>query len=224
MGVGKSIKVQEGRLAFASSTSRDERLGELLLRRARISFREYVDAGKAVGPGKRLGTVLVEQGVLEPRELIKWVVEHTQEIIYGAFQLTEGHYRLQEGLEQAESITLRISTPDIIVEGIRRIDSWSRIDRGVGGLSARYSRAEGYEPVVRAMTLPAEKTALLDLLASPLEVETICAASGLPDFEICRTLWAFRVIGIITRVDGHQPAAQAVEDEGLGDVLDGEDG
>jgi hypothetical protein len=224
MGVGKSIKVQEGRLAFASSTSRDERLGELLLRRARISFREYVDAGKAVGPGKRLGTVLVEQGVLEPRELIKWVVEHTQEIIYGAFQLTEGHYRLQEGLEQAESITLRISTPDIIVEGIRRIEAWSRVDRGVGGLAARYVRAEGYEPVVRGMTLPPAKTALLDLLASPLEVETICAASGLADFEICRTLWAFRVIGIVTRVDGDQPTPQGVEDEGLGDVLDGEDG
>jgi hypothetical protein len=224
MGVGKSIKVQEGRLAFASSTSRDERLGELLLRRARISFREYVDAGKAVGPGKRLGTVLVEQGVLEPRELIKWVVEHTQEIIYGAFQLTEGHYRLQEGLEQAESITLRISTPDIIVEGIRRIEAWSRVDRGVGGLAARYVRAEGYESVVRGMTLPPAKTALLDLLASPLEVETICAASGLADFEICRTLWAFRVIGIVTRVDGDQPTPQGVEDEGLGDVLDGEDG
>jgi hypothetical protein len=223
MGVGKSIKVQDGRLAFASSTSRDERLGELLLRRGRISFREYVDAGRAIGPGKRLGTVLVEQGVLDPRELIKWVVEHTQEIIYGAFQLTEGHYRLQEGLEQAESITLRISTPDIIVEGIRRIEAWSRIDRGVGGLAARYVRAEGYEPVVKAMTLAPEKLALLDLIASPLEVETICAASGLADFEICRTLWAFRVIGIVTRVDGDQPSAQGLEDEGLGDVLDGED-
>jgi hypothetical protein len=223
MGVGKSIKVQEGRLAFASSTSRDERLGELLLRRGRISFREYADAGKAIAPGKRLGTVLVEQGVLEPRELIKWVVEHTQEIIYGAFQLTEGHYRLQEGLEQAESITLRISTPDIIVEGIRRIEAWSRIDRGVGGLAACYVRADDYEPVVRGMTLAPEKLALLDLLASPLEVETVCAASALPDFEVCRTLWAFRVIGIVKRVDRDQPAPAAVEDEGLGDVLDGED-
>jgi hypothetical protein len=224
MGIGKSIKVQDGRLAFASSTSPDERLGELLLRRGRISFRQYVDAGKAIGPGKRLGTVLVEQGVLEPRELIKWVVEHTQEILYGAFQLTEGHYRLHQGLEQAEAITLRISTPDIIVEGIRRIEAWSRIARGVGSLGARYVRADGYERVARAMTLAPEKTALLDLLATPLEVETVCAASALPDFEICRTLWAFRVIGIVTRVDADEGPPRAVEDEGLGDVLDGDDG
>src|SRR5512145_2327044 len=86
MGIGKSVTVQEGRLVFASSSSPDDRLGELLLRRGRLTLRQFVDAGKAVAPGKRLGTVLVEQGVLPPKDLVKSVVEHTQEIIYGLFQ------------------------------------------------------------------------------------------------------------------------------------------
>ena len=132
--------------------------------------------------------------------------------------------RMQEQGASSEAITLKISTPEMILEGIRRIEAWSRIARGVGGLGARYLRADGYERVVRGMTLPPEKTALLDLLATPLEVEAICAASTLPDFEICRTLWAFRVTGIATRLDAEEARPRAVEDEGLGDVLDGDEG
>jgi hypothetical protein len=219
VGVGKGVTVKDGRLVFASSTSPDERLGELLLRRGRLTLRQYVDAGQAVAPGKRLGTILVEQGVLTPKDLIKAVVEHTQEIVYGAFAWTEGRYRLQATAESSESITLKISTPDLILEGIRRIEAWSRIDRGVGGLRARYVRAAGYEDVLRSMTLSFEKLSILTSLNGEREVEAICKESSLPDFEVCRTLWAFRVIGVVRRADPVAPRRQTLEDEGLGLVI-----
>ena len=47
-------------MGFASSSSPDDRLGELLLRRGRLTFRQYADAGKAIVPGLRLGAILVE--------------------------------------------------------------------------------------------------------------------------------------------------------------------
>jgi hypothetical protein len=220
VGVGRSIVVQAGRLVFASSSSPDDRLGELLLRQGQLSLRQYVDAGRAIGPGKRLGAILVEQGVLAPKGLVKAVVEHTQEIIYGAFQWTEGHYRFQPGTTPAEAITLKISTPDLIIEGIRRIQSWSRIARGVGDLSARYERAADYEATLAQMALSFEKLSILTGLNGTQEVETICSESTLPDFEVCRTLWAFRVLGVIRRVDVVEPPPpQQGEDEGLGSVL-----
>jgi hypothetical protein len=218
--VGRSVTVQEGRLVFASSSSPDDRLGELLLRRGQISLRQYVDAGNAVVPGKRLGAILVEQAVLTPKGLIKAVVEHTQEIIYGAFQWTEGHYRFNLGSSSAEAITLKISTPDLILEGVRRIESWGRIARGVGGLAARYARADHYEATLAEMSLSLERLSLLTGLNGTLDVEAICNASTLSDFEVCRTLWAFRVLGVIQRVDAPQARRPPeVEDEGLGSVL-----
>ncbi|HEY7411644.1 MAG TPA: DUF4388 domain-containing protein [Vicinamibacteria bacterium] len=218
MGIGRSITVQEGRLVFASSTSPDDRLGELLMRRGRLGLRELVDAGKAIGPGKRLGTVLVEQGVLEPKDLVRAVVEHTQEIIYGAFQWTEGQYRLQEGAPPAEAITLKISTPDIIMEGIRRIEAWTRIQRAVGGLETRYERAPDYESAAGTMNLSFEKLSLLTALNGTPTLEQICAESTLPDFEVCRVLWAYRVLGLVRALDA-APRAEAALDEGLGLVL-----
>jgi len=157
MGVGRSLTVQEGRLVFGMSSDPDDRMGELLLRQGKITLRQYADASQAVGPGKRLGGILVEQGVLEPKELVKAVTEQSQHVIYRSFDLTEGQYRIQEGLEATEAITLKISTPDIILEGIRRIDLWSRIERAVGSLETRYVRARGYEKVLSEMTLSLEK-------------------------------------------------------------------
>lgn len=218
IGIGRSVTVQDGRMVFASSSSPDDRLGELLLRRGRLTLRQFVDAGKALVPGKRLGTVLVEQGTLSPKELVRAVVDHTQEIIYSAFQWTDGRYRLQEG-GASEAITLNISTPDLIMEGIRRIDSWVRVDRAVGGLAAQYEKAEGSEAIAAKMTLPEEKVRLLTGLSGTLDVETILASSPLKDFETCQTLWAFRVIGLVRRVDTPVKVATELEDDGLGSVL-----
>ena len=220
MGVGKSVQIQEGRLVFASSTSPDERLGELLLRRGKISLSQFAEAGAIVKPGKRLGTVLVERGLLSPKDLVKAVMDHTQEVIYGAFLWTEGRYRMEEVAASSEAITLKISTPQIILEGIRRIQAWSRIDRGVGGLKAQYSRAENYEDALRGVGLSADQLSILKTLEGTRTVDAICADSSLSSFEVCRTLWAYRVIGVVRRLDTPAPRP-AVEDEGLGFVLTG---
>ncbi len=218
-GVGKSVTIENGRLVFASSSNPDERLGELLLRRGRLSLGDYTEAGKAVGPGKRLGAVLVERGVLGPRDLVKAVVEQTQEIIYDAFQWTEGRYRIQEGQRSAEAITLNISTPDLIVEGVRRIDSWSRIARAVGGFDSPYERTAGYEATVSKMILTDAQLELLTVLQGQLSLGALCEISILPSIEVCRALWAYRVIGLVTRLDAPEPSRPALEDDGLGEVL-----
>jgi hypothetical protein len=219
VGVGRSVTIQDGRLVFASSSSPDDRMGPLLLRQGRITLRQLTDAAASVVPGKRLGAVLVEQGILSPKDLIAAVVHHTQEILYGAFAWTEGHYRLQDGVPSTEPITLKLSTPDIIMEGIRRIDSWTRIDHAVGGPDARYERTAAYAEVIRGMRAEPEKMALLRALDAPARVEDLCGAAGLPDFEVCRALWAFRVIGLIRRIDDEPLELMDLEDESLGIVV-----
>jgi hypothetical protein len=202
MGAEKGIRIQEGRLVFASSSIPDDRLGELLLRRGRITLHQYVEAGHLIRKGgKRLGTILVDMGALDARELVKVVVDHTLEIIYGAFQWTEGLYHFTETVGAAEDIVLKLSTPEIILEGIRRIDRWSRIERAVGGLETRYQRAEAYQTLVPHTLLSPDKMAILTGLAGITDLGTICKQSSLPHFEVCRTLWAYRVIGAVQRVD-----------------------
>jgi hypothetical protein len=106
------------------------------------------------------------------------------------------------------------------VEGIRRIESWSRVSGAVGGLEARYARTDDALSVTHGMSLTPERTAVLEALASEKTVEQLCGSTPLSDFELCRTLWAFRVIGVARRTDASaEPRSREIEDEGLGFVL-----
>ncbi len=214
----KVISVEEGRLVFASSSNPDHRLGPMLLRRGRITLRQMEDAVREQTPGKRFGSILVEKGVLEPKELVRGVVDQTHEIVLHAFRWTSGSYRLSEGKTPGEDITLNMSTPQLVLDGISQIDSWTRIARGCGGLEARYAPQPGAEALLRQLTLDVDQTVLLRSARGVRDVESLCAESALNHFEVCRNLWAFRVIGLVRRVEQSAP----LDEDGLEYVLSGE--
>ena len=205
------ITVDAGRLVFAASSNADYRLGPRLLRRGAITLRQLEDAGKALSPGRRLGTVLVEEGLLDPKELVRGVVEQTRDIILLAFHWTSGEYRLVPGPAAGEPITLDMSTPQLTLDGISQIEAWSRVGRGSGGLAARHVPVAGSEGLFKQLTLDVDQGALLRSVKASRDVESLCAECMLSDFEACRNLWAFRVIGLIRRVEDAAP----LDDDGL---------
>lgn len=209
------IVAEDGRLVFASSSNSDYRLGPRLLRRGVITLRQMQDAGRALSPGKRLGSVLVEKGFLESKELVRGVIDQTRDIILLAFQWSAGGYRLEPGAPAGEAITLNISTPELILEGISQIEAWSRVERGCGGLAVRYAVVPGSESLFNQLTLDVDQAALARAPGKGREVEALCAESVLNHFEVCRTLWAFRVIGLVKRLEETLP----LDEDGLAYVL-----
>jgi hypothetical protein len=121
------ITFESGHLVFAASSNPDYRLGPRLLRRGVISLAQMERATRAKPHEKRFGTVLVEMGYLDSKELVRGVVGQTRDIILLAFQWTEGAFRL-EGPAPGETITLDMSTPQLILDGpprSRRGAAWS---------------------------------------------------------------------------------------------------
>ena len=205
------VTVEGGQLVFASSSNPDHRLGPLLLRQGAISLRQMVDAGNALRRGKRFGTVLVEAGVLGPKELVKAVIDQTRAIILHAFEWGDGDFQLDEGAASSEAITLNISTPQLVLDGISRIEAWGRIARGCGNLDSRWAPRPDSEALLRNLPLTTEQVALLGSIDGVRDLETLCNESELGDLEVCRTMWAFRVIGLARRLD----AAAPLDEDGL---------
>jgi hypothetical protein len=210
-----TLAVDAGRLVFALSSDADDRLGPRLLHRGAITLRQMQDATRAMRPGKRFGTVLVELGFLAPKELVRGVVDQTRDIILHAFRWTTGEYRLEEGRAPGEEITLNMSTPQLVLDGISQLDSWTRIEHGCGPLPTRYARVPGTDALFKQLTLDVDQAALLRAVDGKCDVEALCAASALNHFEVCRNLWAFRVIGLVRRVEASVP----FDEDGLEFVL-----
>ena len=76
--VTKSIFIQGGRVVYAASNNEDERLGESLVIRGKITARQFLEASKMIRPGRRLGGILVEMEALDPEDLIPSVEQQVR--------------------------------------------------------------------------------------------------------------------------------------------------
>jgi hypothetical protein len=209
--VTKSVFMHMGRVVYARSTDPDERMGESLLARGKISMRQYLEASQLIRPGRRLGTILVEMGALGAEDLLPSIEQHVKEILLDVFVWTRGEYELVMNEPSMDDIvTLNISIENLILEGIRLTRAWSRIFRGIGGPDA-VPMPTGNTEVLYKLSLTDDEQEVLAHVNGRSSVEQICQVSYLSNFETCRILWALQVLGVIRRGQGGEEEAIAGE-------------
>ncbi len=217
----KTIYILDGQIIFASSSNPDDRLGESLLRNDRVSLRPLTDASKMVKPGKRLGSILCDMNVLSPEELVDGVRNQVRDIIHSLFKVTKGQYELAlKSVNTHEMILLNISTEDIIFDGVKSIDSWTRILRGLGSIHHKLIPSSEAPKLILNLTLEPEEQHLFSLCEKGrFTVEEICTMSYMSNFETCKQLWAFMMVGALDAIEPLEtdqvpvlPAAGASED------------
>ena len=218
--VSKDVHLHMGRIIYARSSNPDERLGEDLLLRGKITARQYLDASRLIAPGRRLGTILIELGALEPEDLLAAIEHHVKEILLDVFTWTTGEYELtmtEPGKDDV--IALNLSTEALIVEGMRRMRSWRAIFRGVGGDLDSIPMPGSQEALLK-VELSEEEQELVAHVNGRATVEQICQASYLSNLETCRLLWAMVVLGVVRRGQPGEAAAREEDNAQLQQELD----
>jgi hypothetical protein len=205
----KTVYIREGRVVYGTSNDADERLGESLLVRGKITARQYLQASNMIRPERRLGAILVEMEALDPEDLLPSVEQHVRDILLDLVSWKSGDYELvmrdvdPRDVELANMVNLNISTENLILEGIRRTRAWSQVLRGIGGdIDAVPAAAADNSEMLYKLELTSEEHEVLAQVNGRSTVEQICQTSYLPDFETCRILWALLVLGVIRREKG----------------------
>jgi hypothetical protein len=203
--ITKSVYLSGGRVVFAASNDPNERLGESLLIRGRITARQYLEGSRLIRPGHRLGAILVEMGALDADDLIPSVQQQVEDILMDLFTWTTGDYEFVMKKSATDIVSVNISTENLILEGIRRSRDWSRILKGIRGVDSvpvRTNETPSYK-----LELTAEEQEVLSHVNGLGTIEQICEVSYLTSFETCRTLWAFQVLGLIRHGQAGDAAA-----------------
>src|SRR5579872_2484840 len=87
----KTIYVEAGQITFAHSNQLDDRLGNRLLTGGLISPQEHEEGVRRLSTtGKRIGTILTEMKVIEPRDLFVTLQAQIQEIVWSVFAWDQG--------------------------------------------------------------------------------------------------------------------------------------
>jgi hypothetical protein len=117
----KVVYLEAGEVIFASSNQTVDRLGECLLRTGAIKLADLEEAEREFQPGDRFGRVLVERGILTPRELWNGVRSQVEEIVRSLFSLPEGRMWFWDGEIRPDNVVrLSLETSRLIVEGQQR--------------------------------------------------------------------------------------------------------
>ena len=129
------------------------------------------------------------------------MVQQVQEILFESFEWSGGEFQLSLGeLPTQEVITLNMNTAELMLQGIRRVDSWYRIAEALGELDTIYRKCECMEESIAAMPLDEDGTKLLQALETPRSLQEIFEMFHGKDFELGQLLWALQTTRIIARV------------------------
>lgn len=120
----KRIAVRGGNVVFASSTLTDDRLGELLLAKGRITREVFDDASQECTRDRRkLGRVLLDRNILSAHDLYLAVTEQVESILLSLFTYQSGSFAFAvRPLRIATPVRLPFGMSHYILEGVRLSD------------------------------------------------------------------------------------------------------
>lgn len=219
----RKVYLIKGDAIFASSSYEDDRLGEMLLKAGKITVEQYdksVEILKATK--KRQGAILVELGYLTPKELFWGVKYQVREIIYSLFQLEDGIWEFEEGdVPTGEVITLKMSMGNLIYEGVKRIDNWTRIRREMPDTGVVLRLSEDPISLFQNVELSTQDKKMLPLIDGKKTIKEIVDSSWMNSFEAMKTIYVLWSIGILEEKEiVHEEIKEAGEMVSLEEVLE----
>jgi Domain of unknown function (DUF4388) len=188
-GGEKAIFLQQGEVVFATSSFPEEELGEVLFSLGKVD-RETLDKARQFASSRTtVGKILVEQQVVNSKDLWGASRSQVENIVYNLFAHTTGSFTfLNKTLDDEQIVRLSMSTQNLIMEGLRRIDERGLFMRGIGSLDHRVVVAGAVPDGLP----PAEQKLLLALSGQEPLVRDVLRRSGYAEFEGLRLLFQLK--------------------------------
>jgi len=195
--VEKKMFVENRKIIFAASNGKDDALGDYLLKNNLIDKDIFHKTGQYMEKNnKRFGRALIELGYFNYEQLWTWIPNHLQAIVSSFFDIKSGTYRIVTNIEkQEENIVLDLDILSVIVEGMRRFESKSFLEKKFVDIEHLYITDS------RNMTqldLKPYEIHVFDLVKRGAQLKDILKRSELLEFDTLRLLFLFLILEIIS--------------------------
>ncbi|HET7460259.1 MAG TPA: DUF4388 domain-containing protein [Longimicrobium sp.] len=201
------IYFDRGRITYASIVNRRDRLGDLLVKNGLLRAEDLFAAidEQAKTPGDRLGEILVRRGNISREQLQHYIRIQIEEAVYFLFTWNQGSFQFEPDQRPEEGAMLvSINPENLLLEGARRIDEWSLIEKKIPSLDLvfdmdRSKPIEGFE-------LSDEQRKILPLIDGKRSVQDIIDDSGMVEFDVGKALF-----GLIQAGFAHPVGRRTIE-------------
>lgn len=202
-----SVYFENGWVIHAAIVNRRDRLGDVLMRSGRITPQQLEQAIQMQGLShrRRLGAILVELGAISQDDLAVAVHRQVEEAVYTLFTWNSGTFSFEPGMEpEPEVMRVRIPPDALLLEGARRIDEWSVIEKKIPSFDLVFARDPSHEGTP-ALDFSEVQQRVRSLIDGRRDVRAIVDESGLSEFEACQALYGLVTAGLVHRVGTSTP-------------------
>lgn len=203
--VAKTVFFDHGRVVFAASNLKKDRLGEALVTLGRITGEEFHRAS-ALMLGKRssrFGEALVRAGILDKNEVGRSVARQVKRIVLSLFELDEGVASFEERRCAIPlDYMVSLSVHRLLYEGVKAMKSRELILAGLGDLDQRVTLAPvppfNFDP----RTSPAIERDIMEHGRRRVTLRRLAWGYEGLDFERLRAVYALLSSGVLQPSDG----------------------
>ena len=209
-----NVYFDRGRISFASIVNRRDRLGDLLVKNGLIA-RAELDAAIALqdqSPERKLGEILIAERLLAREELHQYIKHQIEEAVYFLFTWAQGTFSFEADVRpDAQDILVSINPESLLLEGARRVDEWSLIEKKIPSFDLIFAIDRAHLEESKVALAPAQEL-LVPLIDGQRDVAGLIDESGLGEFEVGKALYGLITAGFVHRV-GRTRAPEQVSNE-----------
>jgi curved DNA-binding protein CbpA len=174
---------------FATSSDRQDSLGEMMLRDNAISQSQFEEASDLVQTGQRFGSAIAEMGIYTVEEVVGWVQKQLTQITSSVLDYPACRYYFFGSLEKniVPEIAIPVPLGRLLLEAVRRANDLPFDHLGADtDLWIDLSP----DPMLRfqAVQLNEAERSLLDAISQPIAAKDLLGQTGQPNAAAARAL------------------------------------
>src|SRR6266566_3364224 len=203
------IFFDKGRICYASIVNRRDRLGDILVKHARITDEQLAVAvhKQETARGKKLGEILVGMSVISQTDLERYMRVQIEESVYYLFTWTQGTFNFEADVRpDQQDFQVSINPESLLLEGARRVDEWSLIEKKIPSFDLIFLLDKDRLAISEAALTDTQQR-MLPLLDGSRDVHHVIEDSGLGEFEIGKALYGLITAGFVHRAGRTASAA-----------------
>ena len=184
---------KDGIQLLSTGRRKGTRIGDLLVHAGKLAPDRLEEAlGNHELTKRRLGEVLIDLGDVSPQDIEDVVRGQIEEEVYDLFLWDKAHFEFREGAPQDELrdpgapvMRLGLDVNALLLEALRRVDEWNLMKERMPGAGSVFGLVT--EDTARSDDPPSVRK-IIELIDGKRTIAMIIESSGLPKFEVSRTL------------------------------------
>jgi tetratricopeptide (TPR) repeat protein len=217
--VERQLFFDAGQLVFATSSDRQDSLGEMMLRAGALTQSQFEEASDLVQTGQRFGSAIAEMGVCAVDEMVAWVQRQLTQITSSVLDYPSCRYYFFGSLEKnvVPEIAIPVPLGKLLLEAVRRANDLP-LDHLAADADLWIDLSR--DPLLRfqAVELNEAERSLLVAISQPTATRDLLGKTGQPSATAGRALYALLVLGTVLSVpkevrEQPRPAAAAATPE-----------